>query len=656
MKLSIIIVNYNVEHFLEQCLFSVTRSAEGIDSEVFVVDNNSSDGSVEMVKRKFPLVKLIENKKNTGFSFANNQAIKLAKAEYILLLNPDTVVEEDTFKKIIDFMDTTPDAGGLGVQMIDGKGNFLPESKRGLPTPEVAFYKIFGLSSLFPKSRRFGKYHLTYLSKKETHQVDVLSGAFMLLRKKALDKTGLLDETFFMYGEDIDLSYRILKEGFKNYYFSDTKIIHYKGESTKKSSVNYVFVFYKAMIIFARKHFSREYANIFSILIHLAVYLRASASILKRFFQKIWLPATDALIILGGLIGLKYYWEHVVKADQGLHFKEEIIAIAFPAYIFLWLVPVFFSGGYDKPVKLAKIIKGIAIGTAIILIFYSLLSEDYRFSRAMILLGAAWTTISILSIRIIFHYLQIQGFDLDTDKKKRIAIVGKLDEFNRVSGLLNLTEINPSFIWNISVDETPSFKNEAHIGPVTKLQHLVGLYGIDEVIFCARDLSAQKIMEFMAHTENVEYKIAPPESLYIIGSNSINTAGDLYTININSISKAANKRSKRLLDITVAGILLISFPMASFIVKKPSSFLKNIILVIIGKYSWVGYKEIADINNSNLPKVKKSILNPYDHLKLNGIDNHSIKKLNQLYAKDYNISNDFNIILKSFRHLGRKVI
>ncbi|MEO8087268.1 MAG: glycosyltransferase family 2 protein, partial [Bacteroidota bacterium] len=275
MKLSIVIVNYNVKYFLEQCLHSVQKACEVLPTEIFVVDNNSVDGSMEMVRQKFPGVNRIENKENLGFSRANNQAIVESKGDYVLLLNPDTVVEEDTFRKIVDFMDSHQDAGGLGVKMLDGSGKFLAESKRGLPTPSAAFYKISGLASLFPKSKTFGSYHLGYLDKDETNEVEILAGAFMLLRKSALDKTGLLDEDFFMYGEDIDLSYRILKAGYKNYYYPETRIIHYKGESTKKSSVNYVLVFYNAMIIFARKHFSRQNAALFIFIIRLAIYLRA---------------------------------------------------------------------------------------------------------------------------------------------------------------------------------------------------------------------------------------------------------------------------------------------------------------------------------------------------------------------------------------------
>ncbi|MBW7846022.1 MAG: glycosyltransferase family 2 protein, partial [Bacteroidia bacterium] len=307
MDLSVVIVSYNVKYFLEQALHSTFKALEGIAGEVFVVDNNSADGSCEMVKRKFPQAILIENKQNTGFSKANNQAIQQAKGRYVLLLNPDTVVQEDSFKKCILFMDTHQDAGALGVKMIDGKGKFLPESKRSLPTPKVAFYKMFGFSTLFPKSKIFGQYHLGYLSNDEVHEVDVLSGAYMFIRKSVLDKIGYLDEEFFMYGEDIDLSYRITLAGYKNYYFPDTSIIHYKGESTKKSSVNYVFVFYRAMIIFAKKHYSQKNATLFSVLISFAIYIRAGISLVVRFFQKMHLFLMDMVVLYSIVYLTKLY-------------------------------------------------------------------------------------------------------------------------------------------------------------------------------------------------------------------------------------------------------------------------------------------------------------------------------------------------------------
>ena len=347
MKLSVIIVNYNVKHFLEQCLQSVNKAIKNIDAEVFVVDNNSVDQSVELVKDKFPFAKLIINKENKGFSVANNQAIKVSKGEYVLLLNPDTIVEEDTFENCISFMDSKPNAGAIGVKMVDGKGKFLPESKRSLPTPAVAFYKIFGLSSLFPKSKRFGAYHLSYLPEDEVNEADILAGAYMFMRKEALDKVGLLDETFFMYGEDIDLSYRIIQGGYKNYYFPETRIIHYKGESTKKGSLNYVFLFYKAMIIFAKKHFSGSNALVFTLLINLAIYLRAFLSLTRRLINKIALPLFDYSLILIGMIYLTNYWEINHRYVEGGTYPDIYWQALMPSYIFVWLGIYKLCGVYD---------------------------------------------------------------------------------------------------------------------------------------------------------------------------------------------------------------------------------------------------------------------------------------------------------------------
>jgi O-antigen biosynthesis protein len=407
MKLSIVIVNYNVKYFLEQCLHSVQKACQGLESEIFVVDNNSVDGSVKMVREKFPNVILIENKDNKGFSKANNQAIRKSTGTYVLLLNPDTIVEDDTLRKSVQFMDEHPDGGGLGVKMLDGKGKYLPESKRGLPLPKVAFFKVSGLSALFPRSRIFARYYMGHLDKDKTHEVDILAGAFILLRKKVLDKIGLLDETFFMYGEDIDLSYRITQAGFKNYYYPETRIIHYKGESTKKSSLNYVFMFYNAMIIFARKHFSQKNAQSFSFLINLAIYLRAFVSILNRFFARISFPLLDAALLYGGIYFMKSYWERVMIFPEGGHYPPAFLLVAVPVYVIIWLTCVYLSGGYEKPIRIPKIIQGMIVGTLIILVLYSLLSEHYRFSRALIMLGATWGIILMPGIRVIMHLMNV---------------------------------------------------------------------------------------------------------------------------------------------------------------------------------------------------------------------------------------------------------
>ena len=392
MKLSVIIVNYNVKYFLEQCLISVFKSLKGIDGEVFVVDNASADGSCQMVKQRFPRVLLVENKENYGFSYANNQALRLAKGEFVLLLNPDTVVEEHTFSRCITFMRQHPDAGSMSVKMIDGKGKFLPESKRAMPSPMVSFYKIFGLSRLFPRSRIFARYHLGHLDEDETNEIEILPGAFMFIRREALDKAGLLDEAFFMYGEDIDLSYRIMNSGYKNYYYPDTTIIHYKGESTKKGSINYVLVFYKAMMIFARKHFSKKNASLYIFLIYIAIYFRAGLSIMKRFFNRLLQPTIDAAIMATGFAIILQFWERY-KFSSADVYPDKVVTILAVSYIGVWLVSNWLYGAYDRPQKVFAATKGIALGTLIILAMYALLPNYMRFSRAILLLSAIWSVV-----------------------------------------------------------------------------------------------------------------------------------------------------------------------------------------------------------------------------------------------------------------------
>ncbi len=278
VKLSVVIVSYNVRYYLEQCLRSLYRSSIDGEMEVFVVDNASQDDSLAYLRPLFPQVRYIQNTENVGFSRANNQAIRQAQGEYVLLLNPDTILCEETLSTCLSFLDTHPDAGATGVAMYSHNGRFAWESRRGLPTPWTAFCRMSGLGTLFPHSHTFGRYYMRYISRLEVGEIEVVSGAFFMVRHEALRQVGLLDEDFFMYGEDIDLSYRLLKGGWKNYYLP-TPILHYKGESTQKSSYRYVHNFYEAMLIFFDKHFREQY-RFFAKLIPLAVCMRAGIDIM----------------------------------------------------------------------------------------------------------------------------------------------------------------------------------------------------------------------------------------------------------------------------------------------------------------------------------------------------------------------------------------
>lgn len=649
IKLSVVIVNYNVRYFLEQCLHAAQKACNSLDAEIFVVDNNSVDGSCQLVREKFPEVTLIANHENKGFSKANNQAIRQAKGEYVLLLNPDTIIEEDSFVKCLRFMDEHPEASGLGVKMIDGKGHFLPESKRGLPTPGVAFYKIFGLSSLFSRSKRFARYYLGHLDKDQTHEVDVLAGAFMMLRRSVLNEVGLLDEAFFMYGEDIDLSYRMTQAGFKNYYFAGTTIIHYKGESTKKGSINYVKIFYQAMIIFARKHFSEGRADMFAMLINLAIYFRALLAVLSRIAKAALFPIVDILLIFIGFLWLLPYWEKLNYTPH--YYPSTFLQLVVPFYILIWISSIWIAGGYDKPIKVLQLFKGIVWGSIGILIFHSLAPESLRFSRALIVLGSVWAMLSLLGYRYLLSHSHPQQAHFDRNREKRVIIISNPDEAVRISQLIQHSLLKIDIVGIVQPNHNSTRNN--FLGNLGQLDEIIRIHKIEELIFSATDLPSQQIIKTMLDLSklNVEYKIAPPESLSIIGSNSIDTTGDLYLVEMNAITNGNNLRRKRLFDLVGSLIFLLTYPLICWKVRDKAIFFTNIFKVLFGSKSWVGLA-LNNKRNVELPKLKVGVLTPADKFK-GELSESEISKINMVYAKNYSIAQDALIILHGWKNLGR---
>jgi O-antigen biosynthesis protein len=649
MDLSVIIVNYNVKSFLEQCLHAVLKASQDMKAEVIVVDNNSADGSVQMIVEKFPQVLLIANHHNQGFAKANNQAIKQSTGKYILLLNPDTLVQEDTFVKCLDYMNSHPDAGCLGVKMINGKGRYLPESKRALPTPIVAFYKVFGFAALFPRSKRFGKYHLGYLNREQIHDVDVISGAFMFIRKAALDKTGLLDEQFFMYGEDIDLSYRLTLAGYRNVYFPLTTIIHYKGESTRKSSINYVIMFYKAMIIFARKHFGKNTIRYYSSFINIAIYIRAGISIFLRFLKGILNPLLDALVIYAGYLAFLPVWERHLFSHTG-SYPPVYMTYVVPAYTIIWLISIYAASGFEKKIWPSYLIKGTILGTVIILIIYALLPETLRFSRALILIGACWTLFSAFFIRFLLHILNRKNFSFELLKsRKRILIIGSSPECQRVHSIIDHASLTSVLVGYVNTEEQVT--DQDYIGHIGQVEDIVRMNQVDEIIFCGADITSQQIIKtILLFTErNLEFKIAPPESKSIIGSSSSETIGEIYLLNVNTLSLRSNKRKKRLFDILISVVFVITSPVWVFMVNHPLGLLRNVFRVILGIYSWVGYAHSKNGFHADLPPIKPGIFAVYSTEFKSVKENDRIDKANLQYVKDYRMKNDLYIILNELK-------
>ncbi len=651
MKLSVIIVNYNVRYFLEQALLSVRKAASGIDHEVWVVDNNSVDGSVEMLESKFPEVKIIINTTNTGFSRANNQAILQSKGEYVLLLNPDTVVGEDTFLKCIQKMDEDQEIGAIGVRMIDGGGNYLPESKRGFPSPMTAFFKTTGLYRLFPKSGYFNKYYHGDLNPGDNHYIEILSGAFMFIRRDALDKAGLLDEDFFMYGEDIDLSYRILKAGYKNYYLADTTIIHYKGESTKKGTLNYIKTFYQAMIIFANKHFKGSSASVYIAFIRMAVFLRGFLALLSGFVSKYRYLIMDSFLLFVSLMVCKEFWS-VYRYDNPDYFPHHFTYINVPIYVSIWVIAIYFNKGYERPDGYFRLFRGLALGTVVIAAIYGFLDLEYRNSRAVIIL-ALLVGVALLSIyRVLAVSLRLKRFAVHFPVHASILVVGNQEESNRLKKLMSNGLQQKSFVGYVAPVKT--IDDNDCLGEITNLPLIATMYRINEIIFCAKDIHTTDMMNWMsAIGPSVTYKILPTEGSFVIGSHSKESLGELYTFEISlKINQKPFQVQKRILDFVLSAILLLLSPVLLMFYKDSGKLRSNLLKVLTGKLSFVGYANPEDA--TDLPNQKNGILTPLDELNASTDDKKLIQSLNFIYAKDIDIFRYLQIIFKGFNKLNRQ--
>lgn len=628
------------------------KASEGLDTEVFVVDNNSVDGSVQMVRELFPDVQVIDNKENVGFSTANNQAIKESNSEYVLLLNPDTVVEESTFTTAVEFMDKHPDGGALGVKMIDGKGKYLPESKRGLPTPWVSFYKIFGFWKLFPKSKKFGRYYLSHLNKNENHEVEVLSGAFMLLRKETLDKIGLLDESFFMYGEDIDLSYRVMLGGYKNYYLADTKIIHYKGESTKKASFNYVRTFYNAMIIFARKHFSKGKQKAFITSIKLAVYFRAFLAVLNRIIRTLAFPTVEAGLIYGSIIVIKEYWEHIHKLIRDkLPYPIEFDLIAAPIYTLVFVLLLAAFGAYRKPYKLRPIITATFV-SFITIATVSWVFPEINFSRMIVGLASVAAALLAVLTRGVLNLKSGGKFFFTEEHKKRVVIVGAHQEVDRISRLIRGDlEYPVEIVGQINATDDSDEKSDQTIGSIGQLREIIPFYRIDEVIFANDSLGTEQIIETMASLKfrSINYKIVPPRADYLVGPQVIHSS--VYTgPNFYRLEKKEFLVKKRMFDVIGSALMLILFPLHFWLYKNPALAIRNLWSVLVGQYHFVGYIRSKP---SGLPSIKEGILNMLHRVrKGERKGNEHSAGLDRHYAQTYSWELDLEILLKGIRKIG----
>jgi len=641
--ISIVIVNYNVKDHLDACVASIYKSNGGkYKLEIFIVDNNSVDGSSLLIKSKYPDVIFIENDKNVGFSKANNVALKKVTGKYVLILNPDTILEEGTFEKLISFCESNKDAGAVGSKLIQANGKLDLACKRSFPSLGVALPKIIGLSKVFPKSKIFGKYNLTYLDENETYEVDAICGAFMFIPHVVLEKAGLFDEDYFMYGEDLDLCFRIKKSGYKIFYYPEVKTVHLKGESTKKSGIAYVNNFYGAMNIFVTKNLGGSF--ILTLFLKMGVFYFSFFSYLKRIFGYIKYPFLDILLLyVSFFISIKSRFD--IFPNTSYLF---IISI----YILIWII-IFglfkvYSKHYNIPIASTfnAIIAGFFINSSITYFF-----KQYAYSREVILFSTILSIAFLLSYRAVISLYRYMISKNIIMKKINLLIVGDKE----------LTQdVEERFLAKYNVIYFNRISEKKDIGT---LSEIIKIKNINEVVFSGDYFSNHEILKVMwgFSGKNVIFKIVPTGNDLILSKLHSNI-NDLSLVEIEyNIKNKMNIFFKRLFDIVVSFLLLITiYPLIVLYYKikkgnisKHTSKLLQLPYVLTGKYSFVGIPIWYESKGKEyLGKRGLTGIIQLNHFE--GINDEEMMKYNIFYAKNQNLKMDIEILLKTMFFTMRK--
>lgn len=650
IDLSIIIVNYNVKEFLLNLLDSIQKATKNLKIEIIIIDNNSNDGSIPAVKLKFPQVKTIENNVNVGFGAANNQGIEISNGKFLLFLNPDTLVNEKTFTKLVEFLNGNINVGLVGCKVLNPDGTLQLPCRRSFPTPWVSLTKVLGLSKIFTKSKLFAKYNLTYLDENQSYEVDAVSGSFMMMRREVYDNIGGFDTDFFMYGEDLDLCYRVQKSGKKVFYFSDTEIIHYKGESTKRSKIDETKIFYDAMHLFVKKHFSSSF--LIELILQFGIVLRKALAFANL----------NKFIILGVILDFISFYilimlaENIYANDKWPGFPEifKPWVYAIPA-LFQVIVSASFGAYKKNSLSVLKSILSLCFGLLIITSFTFFLKQ-YAFSRVVVLLTYGFSVIIFSIWRIILKFTFLKA-GLSEESRTNAVVVGTNENAINLASKLAENTANPYKVLGLIGKELKEIGSTLNsftvIGSLENFKKVIIDNKIDHVIFSSESVEFDKIFRLVSDSqgENINFMISGNELNYMVGKSNITHIENVPLVKVNyNISSFTHRIIKRIFDIVISTILLLLYPFG-FLISKLSSekdFIQSAILnspkVIIGRISLVGPQ---DSSESDLFLGKKGITGLWFLDNIKKTDTIENRRLDLFYAKNQNIWLDLEIIGKS---------
>ena len=658
LDLSIIIVNYNVKEFLQNLIHSIERASTNISKEIIVIDNASEDGSTDVLKEKFPSVILIDNKINVGFGKANNQGLKIAKGKYILFINPDCVVSEDTFDKMISFFEAHPECGLAGCKILNSDGTLQLACRRSFPGPWTSFTKVTGLSTLFPGSKIFARYNLTYLDENKTYEVDAISGSFMMIKKSVYEKIGGFDDEFFMYGEDLDLCYRVQKNGDKVFYVHDTQIIHYKGESTKRSNLDETKVFYDAMHLFVKKHLSSF--PVVELILRSAIGFRKTFAFLAKRKTEIFAALADFVFFNFCL----FLAEKIYIGMTGW------VGFLSPAYPIVYTIPAsihiivsYFTGSYKKDsLSVLKNLMAMLISFMIItsLTFFF---KQYAFSRAVVLIAFVLFFFVATTYRIILKLIFRIGVQQNGVLNKRTIVIGTTEEAVQLASKLKKrkTDVH-SFLGLVGIKSSEIGKsiNEFKIiGSIQNINRVLADKKINEVIFSSKEISYRDMMSIVSKNQvnGIEYKIVGSEMDFVVGKTSISMLDDIPLVEVQyNILNPSIRIIKKVFDYALGLLVLfLLYPFIYFSAKLSGnkSELQKVILkvpsVISGKMSFVGPKEIAEEQKKYYGKTGLTGL-----WYVEDCEESEIEKLDFYYAKNQNIWLDLEILGRTLNKIWGK--